>query len=391
MTIFRLKNIVAALKANRQKLSQKNLRTDSEAQTNQPINLQVLNSRVLLKPSQKQESRTDTFVVEICGTFHTPDNQHNICAEIVIEDITQGQNIITPIWPSDNKWKRQDSPGFYYQVDLGKLPQKDMLLSNWMCVVQIKADCFLLEEKGLRKLRFQTTLFSNNTKEEIAASTYILTYENPALGYLNLKQNIERAKTLAVTLGFAACAVDNRFCNSEIDVIKTWAKQNIDTACSSKKTQKKLEKALNKTVKFFRQGNQLNIQRICEDIVGLAPLANRYQFLDLYLHATQADDSASEQKFELLKKLTIWLGLDMERFRAMMEKILPANKFNITDQELILGVTSQMSMEKIFRQLNHEYRKWNARVTNSNLEIQSQADHMLNLIAEERSKYIIQA
>ncbi len=123
----------------------------------------------------------------------------------------------------------------------------------------------------------------------------------------------------------------------------------------------------------------------------MAPLANRYQFLDLYLHATQADDSASEQKFELLKKLTIWLGLDMERFRAMMEKILPANKFNITDQELILGVTSQMSMEKIFRQLNHEYRKWNARVTNSNLEIQSQADHMLNLIAEERSKYIIQA
>jgi hypothetical protein len=38
--------------------------------------------------------------------------------------------------------------------------------------------------------------------------------------------------------------------------------------------------------------------------------------------------------------------------------------------------------------LNKEYSKWSARVTNTDPEIQSQADQMLKLIAEARSNYI---
>lgn len=74
----------------------------------------------------------------------------------------------------------------------------------------------------------------------------------------------------------------------------------------------------------------------------------------------------------------------MDRFRLMVEKIVPANMHQTEDVEVILGVTSDMSKEQTRQHLNKEYRKWNARVTNSNPEIQNQADYMLNFIAEVR-------
>ena len=83
-----------------------------------------------------------------------------------------------------------------------------------------------------------------------------------------------------------------------------------------------------------------------------------------------------------------WLEVDTNRFHTMMEKILPVGMHEVEDVEVILGVTSDMSKDETRQHLNKEYRKWNARVTNFDSEIQTQADHMLNLIAEARSEYI---
>ena len=58
------------------------------------------------------------------------------------------------------------------------------------------------------------------------------------------------------------------------------------------------------------------------------------------------------------------------------------------DQEVILGVSSDMGKEKTREQLNKEYIKWNSRVTSSDPAIQSQADEMLKLIAEARRQYV---
>jgi hypothetical protein len=47
-----------------------------------------------------------------------------------------------------------------------------------------------------------------------------------------------------------------------------------------------------------------------------------------------------------------------------------------------------MSKDKTRKHLNKEYSKWNARVTNTDSEIQAQADDMLKFIAETRSEYV---
>jgi len=89
-----------------------------------------------------------------------------------------------------------------------------------------------------------------------------------------------------------------------------------------------------------------------------------------------------------LKNLAGWLEVDMSRFSEIMAKILPASMHDVKDMGVILGVTSDMGKEDTRQHLNKEYRKWNARVTNFNSEIRTQADYMLKLIAQARSAYI---
>ena len=92
----------------------------------------------------------------------------------------------------------------------------------------------------------------------------------------------------------------------------------------------------------------------------------------------------------LLKNIAEWIDIYLERLRDMMEKTLPISMLAAEDIEICLGVTSDMNKTQTCRQLTKEYRKWNARVTNRNPKIKTQAENMLKLIAEIRNQCIRQ-
>jgi hypothetical protein len=98
--------------------------------------------------------------------------------------------------------------------------------------------------------------------------------------------------------------------------------------------------------------------------------------------------SVLSDELSMLTDIAGWLELDSQRFRDMMTKILPASMHQVKDAQVILGVTSDMTEEKARTHLNKEYLKWNARVTNSDPEIQAQAELMLKLIAQARTQKI---
>jgi uncharacterized tellurite resistance protein B-like protein len=246
----------------------------------------------------------------------------------------------------------------------------------------------MFPQKGNRKLRFRTSILSRQSGEQLAWATFTLCYENPDFGYIDLQENIQRTKTLAVALAFAVSAVDGKLYDCEIELIKNWARKNVDISQASDKARKTLEKALNKTVAFFSSGNQLDIYKICKEIVEIVPVAQRYDILDLCLKVVKAKGTASAEEINLLKNLAEWLEVDTNRFRAMVEKTLPVDMHQIRDQEVILGLSSDMGKEKTREQLNKEFIKWNSRVTSSDPAIQSQADQMLKLIAEARRQYV---
>jgi len=205
----------------------------------------------------------------------------------------------------------------------------------------------------------------------------------------SFEENTQRAKILAVRLAFAVSAADNQLPDCEVELIKNWARNNIDCSGVSNRARHKLDKALNQAVDFFREGNQIDTYETCREIVEIASLAERYEILELCLYVTQAKGIATVEELALLKNLAKRLEVNIERFRSMMEKILPVGMHEVEDAEVVLGVTSDMSKEQTRRHLNKEYRKWNSRVTNCDPEVQDQADHMLRFIADARSQHVV--
>ena len=352
------------------------------------LDLNILNCRVKLSENQDGDCVSEAFDVEICGSIHAPRDVQSATLDISIMDTTDPEPYTNPVQALVKQWQVPDSSVFCYKAKLGKLPHQVTTIADWTSIALLRLDWLSLPRKGKRELLFVTSIFPTEGGEQLACARYYFTYRNRDFGYLDLKDNIKRSKTLAVALAFTVSAVDNKMYDCEIELIKNWTKENIDLSEASSKDRRKLEKALNETIAFFRDGNKLNSYDICREIVEIAPLADRYDIINLCLYVAQANGSVTTEELNLLKNFANWLEIDADKFREMVQKVLPIDMYEVKDVETILGVTSDMNKENARRHLNKEYSKWNARVTNADPEIQSQADQMLKLIAEARSQYI---
>jgi uncharacterized tellurite resistance protein B-like protein len=374
----------------RPQISQRQDINENNEYSNEP-DLSILNCRI--QPiKQEQNNNEDAFNVEICGSIHTRSEEpDSVCANLRISilDITDG---IANASPVQTRTKNQTAlnTAFSYDTDLGKLPHQVTTLSDWTVVARIPFYWLIFARKGQRKLQFEITVVTADSGQELAGARTFFTHENQMPGYIDIHENIERTKTLTVALAFTVGAADGKLYDSEIKIIKDWARENLLESSEqvSEKDRRKLDKALNVTIAFFREGNKLNTYQICREAAEIAPIAHRYDILDLCLHVAQANSSVSSKEITLLKEIAEWLDIDADRFRLMMEKFLPIDMYEIKDIDTILGITSDMSNEKARKHLNKEYSKWNSRVTNSDPHIQSQADQMLRLIAEARCQYI---
>ena len=359
--------------------------------------LNVLNCKIQETTQKEENSVVDAFSVEICGSIHAPDDLHHTTLKVSIQDVTEGPSGTKPVQARVKQWQAPASSGtgqaadssvFSYSADLGRLPHKTTILSDWTSVAKLRVDWLIFARKGKQSLQFKVSILSAQDSRELACAQCSYIYENPSFGYIDVQENIEHSKTLAVALAFGVSAVDGKMYECEIELIKKWAKDNINLSRSSDKAERELDKALNEVIAFYRGGNKLDTYNICREIVGIASIARRCEVLELCLNVAKAKGSVVADELRFLKDLANRIEIDGNKFRELMEKVIPLEMHEVKDIESILGVTSDMNTEIARAHLNKEYVKWNARVTNTNPEIQSQADQMLKLIAEARSQYV---
>jgi len=363
-------------------------------ESNLPVDMRALNCQVQWTKLEEENSIYDAFSIEICGTINAPADNCDTTLQISIMDVTDRAANPKVVQSRLPQWSSQNGPdpsAFNFIARLGKLPNQVTTLSDWTSIAQIRFDWLMFPRKGKRQLQFTTTIMSAEDNQQLARAQYEFACENPFFGYIDLQENGERTNILAVALAFAVSAADNELYDCEIELIKNWAKDNILENSSSDTDEQKLNKALEKTIAFFRAGNNIDTYKICDEIVGIAPVAQRYDILELCLYVAQSKGSVTTEELTLLKNMAEWLDVDSEKFRIMMEKVLPVDMHQVRDIETILGITSDMSKERVRKHLNKEYSKWNSRVTNADPDIQNQADQMLNLIAEARSQYTTKA
>jgi tellurite resistance protein len=386
---------------------------EQTANRNDKPDLNVLNCKITEIIQKENNEVVNAFSVEICGSIRSPGDQHHAIVRISIQDATEGSNSLKAVQSRVKQWQAPaplskaqrdetttagpapslsngtaSSSEFSYSADLGKLPHQVTTVANWTAVARLRVDWLVFPRKGKRNLLFNLSIVSADNSHELARTCCSYLYDNPSFGYIDVPENIEHTKTLAVALAFAVSAADNKMYDCEIELIKKWAKEHIDLSRESEKAEQKLDKALNEVIVFFQQGNQFDSFDICREIVEIAPAAARYEVMDLCLQVAKANGSVVTEELKLLKNIANWFEIDGGVFREMMDKVIPVEMHQVKDLESILGVTSDMNMEIARAHLNREYVKWNARVTNMNPEIQSQADQMLKLIAEARTQYV---
>jgi len=357
-----------------------------------PLDMDILNCRVLTIERKEGNSVCDAFGVEICGSIHAPSDMRHATLRISILDVTDGASG-EPVLAGSRQGAslgQSDAPEFSYLAELGRLPSDVTKLDDWTVVASLRTDGQVFSRRGRRMLQFSTSIQSTDGGRELAVARCNFVYENPLPGYLDLRENAERTKVLTVALGFAVSAADNKLYECEIELIKRWAFENIpgSQALESGQSEADLEKALSKTVAFFSEGKRLDTFKLSQEMVEIATIGQCYEVLDLCLHVAKASGSVTAEEMAMLKDLASWLEVDAARFRAMMEKILPIEMHEVMDINDVLGITSDMSRDKTRRHLNKEYSKWNSRVTSENPSIQTQADQMLKLIAEARGQYV---
>jgi len=158
------------------------------------LDLSVLNCRVQLTKRRKNDSIRDVFTVEICGSIRAPSDMHYTTLRASIEDVTDGPHKAVPVQARTKRWQTKDSPAFCYSADLGKLPNQVTTLSDWMAVARLNLDWLMFPRRGQRDLQFTASVVSEQTGKELGTAKYTFSYENPTLGYIDLRENVQRKK-----------------------------------------------------------------------------------------------------------------------------------------------------------------------------------------------------
>jgi hypothetical protein len=348
----------------------------------------VFNCRVRIGRQPDGDTWRSVLVVDICGTIQAPEEGHGIDVRIELSDVTDADNEPLAVLDRPKHGPLNGSSHFVHECDMGRLCRRTTVLQDWTAVAQIVPEWFVLPRRGQRQLQYTVAITSRETSERLVSATCLETYENTETGYLDVEDDIQRAKTLAVGLAFSVGAVNGRLFDPEVNVIGAWVKTNFGSAGVSAGARLELERALQKTATFFRRGGTLNLPQICREIVQIAPLVGRLDILDLCLRVAAAKGPVTAAELKLLKDLSEGLEIDRNRLRAMVEKILPVEMHQTQDAEMILGVTNDMSKDEARHQLNREYAKWSSRVISSDPAIRRQADQMIRLIADARTQYV---
>ena len=329
----------------------------------------------------------EIFTVRILGKIHTDKPGRRVNLNVKFDDVTDNNHASSVVYSKPAVNSSSQLRPFEFTCDLGRLDKTETEIPDWMSVARIKTSTMLFARKGPRRLLLKGSVFSRDTSEEFAKCCCVFEYDNYEFGYIDSVENIERSRALAVTLAFSLCAVDGKMYNCELERIRSWAKSQLGPQ-SNGKAQSQLDMALRKTIRFFKSGYKIDTAALAQQLAQIAPVAQRYDIIEMCLTIVGSKGFISPGQIDMLKKLTVWLDIDPERFRQMAEHLAPASIHQVKDMELIFGLEKRLTREQTRERLNAEYRKWNARVTNIDPNIQNQAEQMLNLITQARSQYI---
>jgi len=358
--------------------------------TSQSQKASDLRCRVEPTGANDPNNESTGFEVKIRGLVSAPSEACEVDVQVLIADVADDLSEPKPVLSTVRQFQMEDSPAFCFRTHIGNLPSRETILSNWTPIAQIRADLLRFPRKGKRTLKFVTSIISVAGSRELAYGVATIDYQNNQAGYIDAKENQQRSEILTARLAGVLCLSDGQVNESATAVVTDLISARIRPSANKDDQARRhaeLEKSLQDAIGSCEANNQPDISAICREMAETATILERYEAMELCLKAARATGCINHEHIVVLGTLANLLCVDPDKFLAMVQKILPLDIYEKQDVRFILGITADMNSEEVRRQLNREYRKWNARVTHPNPATQTQADQMLTLIADARAGY----
>ncbi|MHC5059461.1 MAG: hypothetical protein ACYTFK_00010 [Planctomycetota bacterium] len=355
----------------------------SPNETPQQEKAKAFSCLVELAGTDAQGCEAAAFNIKMRGLISASENQRDVDVQILIADDTDEPEEPRPVLSTTKQYQMEDSPAFCFRAHIGKLPNCVTVLSDWTQIAKIRIDLLRFPRQGTRKLKFITSIISVAGDRELACSQAGIDHENNQVGYIDARENHQRADILTVQLAAAAVfSFAPKSTEAALGVIYDWisAKSKVHTSGS-------LDKVLKDAFESENAHDQPDIDAVCKEMIESATIIERYEAIELCLCVARGTGNIGPEQTAVLNRLADSLGVDPDKFQAKVQKILPLDIYQNKDVEFILGITPEMNDDQARKQLNKEYRKWNGRVTHPDPDTQAQAKGMLNLIADARTKY----
>jgi len=328
---------------------------------------------------ESQPVRQDQFFrVQITGRI--PTEQDNVDTDVQIEilDITEGRSHSHQVLSSDEHYRDEESSEFHLIQHNGIVPDKNAVLARRVTIAQFPCHILRFAYRGRRKLLFRATVIEAASGKKLVSAQRIVEYVYCSDGYREVHgRRLEVLQACvelsAIVLGEAPYSEDIRNMWSE------WIQQKADMFISVDEATKTVE-----TIQDRFPG--VTMQHSSDIILAYGKNTDRFFAIELALQTVGLDGVVSKENLKKLFQVSQTLEIQHDRFLSIAQKLLLSSDRRIEDPSQLLGITSDMDDDSFRKQLNEEYRKWNARVTHPDAQIRSQADQILTLIAEIRSQ-----
>lgn len=344
--------------------------------------------------SDDNDTELDFLKVDIKGIINVPTDNYDTTFIVKMFDVTDGEEDI--ILCTTEHYQANDSGMFWYEEN-EVLPYEGTIFKNWVTQVRVPKIFLELPRRGNRKVKIEIFVCDKNRKILEEDST-VIDYYNEYSGYLDDVENRHKFEEAVIKTALIVSGSDGDMDESEANVVKEWVKKRISGY--KKDYQEETKQRLNNYIKDSYGeviNGEIGIYDSLIEIDEIASEGEKYELFEVCLKVASADGTADEEELKIIDEIAEELGLNRKKFQSMIEKELPvtihASKTTSNDSgngnkhEKMLGITSDMSNDEIKKHLRREYTKWNSRVSNSDPAIREQAEEMIKIISELRTKY----
>lgn len=332
--------------------------------------------RILKLEEETDGNYTDVLKIQIQGLIRAPHDHCDTDLQIRLTDVTEGRSEFKPVLCKRQEWSAEGSPAYEYKIHNGILPARVSALTDWVTVVEFRTTELVFPRRGSCTLECTLSVLEKETGKPLATAKGRTDLISESRGYEEIQQQRHTKQTATLQLAASIWELTGRNPEGRILLDQWFEGQSFGS-----------EQTLESIIASYSGSQERWIEEACDGLLGWADPADRYTAVEFCLKIAAAGSSIQKELIGRLRNIMKKLEIPEDRFQSLSQKYLTGRVGQMEDPMALLGLTEEMTEDQIRQKLTAEYRKWNARVTHPNAAVRQQADQMLNLITQLRSKY----